>query len=181
MQLWDHSQRLNETTCSRQTLEIAHSAKYDDLRPPIGIIWDYGHVQGIEVYEWRTWWWSWCSCLLDIPLPSVSGYYPRLYRRPQWSNSVADGTVEKYWSTDTTATQDRPKPNNLIFSDGEQRHMTPVHLCAGTEGSRLSPSSTSSWALKSKCLWKRARLSVFMESVSLPCLRLDIYWTGPSH
>jgi hypothetical protein len=25
-----------------------------DYRPPYGIIWDYGHIQEIGVFEWRT-------------------------------------------------------------------------------------------------------------------------------
>jgi hypothetical protein len=69
MQLRNHSQRLSETACSPRTLEIAHSAKGDDLRPPTGVIWDYGHVQGIEVIGDDV-----CATYI-YHYPALSGYY----------------------------------------------------------------------------------------------------------
>jgi hypothetical protein len=48
-------QGLNETVFSPRTLEIAACTKITDYRPQTWIIWDYGHIQGIDISGWWTW------------------------------------------------------------------------------------------------------------------------------
>jgi hypothetical protein len=49
MRLRNYRQNLSETACSPRTCEIAVQTKIADYWPQHGIIWDYGHIEGIAV------------------------------------------------------------------------------------------------------------------------------------